>query len=280
MRMQCLLKCGIVRLHAAGVETPAHDARRLLEHAAGLCPGRLALYLGDEVDTEVEDRFAATVSARCARQPVAQIVGQRLFFGRSFKVTSDVLDPRPETETLVLAALEESIRHVLDLGTGSGCILATLLAERSSSLGKGVDVSGAALKVARTNCTALGVSDRAALFVSDWFDAVDGIFDLIVSNPPYVSKREFAHLSPDVRQWEPILALTPGGDGLGPYRVIATHAARFLEPGGRLIVEIAPWQRAAVSRLFEDSGLTAIRARMDLDGRDRVVEARRPVHAG
>ncbi|MEM9523338.1 MAG: peptide chain release factor N(5)-glutamine methyltransferase [Pseudomonadota bacterium] len=270
---------GLDRLRAAGVETPAHDARRLLAHAAGLGSGRLTLCLGDEVGPDVEDRFAAAISARCARQPVAQIIGQRLFFGRPFKVTSDVLDPRPETEILVLAALEEAVRRVLDLGTGSGCILATLLSERTSSLGTGVDVSEAALNVARINCAALGVVDRAALFVSDWFDAVDGIFDLIVSNPPYVSEREYPRLSPDVRQWEPALALTPGGDGLGPYHVIAAQAARFLEPDGRLIVEIAPWQGGAVSRLFEDAGLTAVRVRTDLDGRDRIVEARRSVPA-
>jgi release factor glutamine methyltransferase len=162
---------------------------------------------------------------------------------------------------------------VLDLGTGSGAILLTLLAERPEAEGLGTDVSEAALRVARGNAVRLGVR-RCSFRQSDWFSAVDGQFDLIVANPPYIAEWEMADLAPEVRDWEPELALTPGGDGLSAYRIIAAGARRCLRPGGRVAVEIGPAQAEAVMALFRAGGLAEIECRTDFDGRDRVILGR------
>lgn len=269
------LRAAVARLTAAGIEGAAGDARALLAYATGIAPGRLTLHLPDGLTPEAEVRFQVALAARVARQPVAQITGQRLFWGRSFRVTRDVLDPRPETEVLVAAALQEPFLRVLDLGTGTGAILLSLLADRPEATGLGVDVSLAALEVARENAVALGLGDRVAFRPSDWFaDVPETGFDLIVSNPPYIAADEMAGLAPEVRDWEPHLALTPGGDGLAAYRVLAVGAPAHLAPGGRLMVEIGPTQGAAVVALLRDAGLREVSVLPDLDGRDRVVSAR------
>lgn len=259
-----------VRLNAAGIERPERDARRLVAFAAGTAPDRLTLHLRD--DFTAAAALERALSARLARQPVAQITGERLFWGRSFRVTPDVLDPRPETEELIAAALEEPFARLLDLGTGTGCIALTLLAERPSATGLATDLSQAALAVAQENARRFGASVEFVL--SDWFSGVTGRFDLIVSNPPYIAAAEMAGLAPETRDWEPHLALTDGGDGLGAYRAIAAAAGAHLAPGGRLLLEIGAGQGAAVVALLHEAGLEDIRVRPDMDGRDRVVSAR------
>ncbi|WP_010140824.1 peptide chain release factor N(5)-glutamine methyltransferase [Oceanicola sp. S124] len=266
------------RLAEAGVPDPGRDARRLLAHVLGIAAERLSV----EMPADLGDRaaaFDAAVTRRVAREPLSHITGSRLFWGRSFAVTADVLDPRPETEALVAHALEAPFARVLDLGTGSGCLLLTLLAERPQARGQGVDLSPAALAVAGRNRAALGLEDRAELTVSDWFGAVSGRFDLIVSNPPYITEAEMAGLSPEVLR-EPAMALSPGGDGLDSYRVIAAQAGAHLLPGGRLAVEIGWRQGAAVAALFAAAGLEQVAIHPDMDGRDRVVAARAPRGAG
>lgn len=258
------------RLREAGIEPAERDARRLVAFVADIPADRLTLSLRDDFPNE--EALETVVMARLARQPVSQITGARLFYGRSFRVTCDVLDPRPETEELVAAALEEPFGTVLDMGSGTGCILLTLLAERPGVSGLGVDISEPALEIARENAQRLGVS--VAFRQSDWFSAVDGTFDLIVSNPPYIADVEMADLGPETRIWEPRIALTDGADGLRAYREIARHAPRFLDPGGRLLVEIGPTQAGPVSDLLALAGLVDIEVRRDMDGRDRVVLAR------
>ncbi|MCB2138719.1 MAG: peptide chain release factor N(5)-glutamine methyltransferase, partial [Rhodobacteraceae bacterium] len=198
-----VLRAAIARLAGAGVADPQRDARILLAHALGIGTDRLTLVLPDPIPTEAQAAFAAAVTARAARQPVSQITGRRLFWGRSFKVTRDTLDPRPETEILVAAALERPFTRILDLGTGTGCILLSCLAGMPFATGTGTDVSGAALAVAAENAAALGLDARARFARSDWFSAVTGRFDLIVSNPPYIAAEEMASLAPEVRDWEP-----------------------------------------------------------------------------
>lgn len=262
-------------LRAAGIDDPARDARLLLAHAMRLAPGRLPLHLDDALSTEAARRFAAALAARRRRQPVSQITGTRLFWGHGFRVTPDVLDPRPETETLVAAALEAPFNRVLDLGTGSGAIILSLLAERPRARGLAVDISPAALAVARENAARLGLSERVEFALSDWFARVMGAFDLIVSNPPYIAAAEMPALAPETRDWEPALALTPGGDGLDAYRRIAARAGAYLERGGRVLLEIGPTQGAAVSEMLRDAGFAEIGLKRDLDGRARVVSARK-----
>lgn len=265
----------VARLRFAGIEDPARDARALLAHAMGLAPDRLSLHLPDDLDAAQQAALEAALAAREARQPVAQIIGRRLFWGRPFRVTADVLDPRPETETLVAEALRLPFSHVLDLGTGSGAILLTLLAERPQATGLGSDLSPAALIIARDNAAALGLADRAEFRQADWFSGLQGRFDLIVANPPYIAEAEMPGLAPEVRLHEPRMALTPGGDGLAAYRALAAGAAAHLQPGGRLLLEIGPTQGRSVAGLLATCGLDDIGILADLDGRDRVVAARR-----
>lgn len=273
------LRAAIARLRAAGIEDAPRDARALLAHALGIGADRLTLHLGDGLAEDAEARFDAAIAARADRMPVSQITGQRLFWGRAFRVTEDTLDPRPETEILVAEALSAPFFTCLDLGTGTGCILLSCLADRPVASGMGVDLSDAALAVATDNAARLGLGSRARFRRSDWFSAVTGRFDLIVSNPPYIAADEMAALSPEVRDWEPHLALTPGGDGLDAYRAIARGAPARLMAGGRLLVEIGPTQAQAVAALFAAEGLTGIRVLPDLDGRDRVVAAVKPADA-
>jgi len=271
------LRAAIPRLREAGIEDAARDARLLLAHALQIAPDRLTLHLGDDLPPGCKGRLEVLIAARLARQPVSQITGQRLFWGRSFAVTPDVLDPRPETETLVAAALSEPFDRVLDLGTGTGCILLTLLLERPGAVGVGVDLSAAALGVADQNRRRFGVGGRAMLEQGNWFDAVRKAFDLIVSNPPYIAADEMAGLAPEVRDWEPHLALTPGGDGLDAYRAITAGAGAHLRPGGRLMVEVGPTQGPAVAMMMQGAGLVDVVHLPDLDGRCRVIAGRAPV---
>lgn len=266
-----LLPAAIARLRDAGVPDPTGDARRLLAHALGVAPERLTLVLADHLPRGADAAFDTLIARRAARQPVSQIIGTRLFWGRQFIVTGDVLDPRPETETLIKEALRVPFARLLDLGTGSGAILLSLLAERSQAQGLGVDVSAPALAVARANADALGVAGRADLRLSDWFAEIGGRYDLITSNPPYIAETEMAALAPETRHWEPRLALCPGGDGLDTYRAIAAGAGAHLAPGGRLIVEIGPTQAKAVCALFSAAGLCNPHVLPDMDGRPRLV---------
>ncbi|MCV2446878.1 peptide chain release factor N(5)-glutamine methyltransferase [Paracoccus sp. DMF] len=262
------------RLSQAGIADAAGDSRLLLAHALALPRHHLSAALAVPLPPEALRRFDAAVAARAARQPVSQILGRRAFWKHDFRVTADTLDPRPETETLVEAALAQPFASVLDLGTGTGAILISLLAERPGARGTGTDISAPALAVARDNAARLGV--RADFIQSDWFLAVSGAFDLIVSNPPYIALAEMADLAPEVRDWEPRGALTDEGDGLSAYRAIAAGAPAHLNPGGRLMVEIGPTQGAAVAALMAAAGLEQPRILPDLDGRDRVVMARKP----
>lgn len=259
------------RLRAAGVPDPARDARLLLAHAARIDAVRVTLIAPEDLAPEIADRFEQLISLRAVHVPVSHLVGERAFYGRRFKVSRDVLDPRPETETLIEAALAEPFMRVLDLGTGSGCILVTLLAEREMATGLGVDISDAACLQASANAVLHEVASRADIRASDWFENVSGQFDLIVSNPPYIALSEMDGLSDDVRHHEPEIALTDGGDGLGAYRRITTGLGAHLAPKGRAIVEIGPTQGAAVRAMLVAAGLADVRILQDLDGRDRVV---------
>ena len=276
MKASDALRLAIPRLEAAGVEGAGRDARVLLAHALGVAPDRLTLHLPDKMTGPQASAYEAALIAREARQPVAQITGRRLFWGHWFRVTRDTLDPRPDTEALVAEALSQPFLKMLDLGTGTGCILLSCLKGMPMARGVGVDISEPALAVAAGNSCDLGLGDRAKFLRSDWFSNLSGAFDLIVSNPPYIAADEMAALAPEVRDWEPHLALTPGGDGLEAYRIIARGAPSRLMPGGRLLVEIGPTQGQAVAALFRAAGLEGIRILPDMDGRDRVVVAEKP----
>lgn len=266
-------------LKSAGVPDAGRDARRLLAHVLRVPAGRLTLFLPEPVDATLAQTFDALITRRALRVPVSHLTGRRMFYGRDFLVTPDVLDPRPETETLIEAALGEPFLRVLDLGTGSGCILLTLMAETTDTTGIGTDLSDAALNVAFWNRNALRLERRATLVQGGWFDAVagQGRFDLIVSNPPYIAAAEMSGLSPEVRDHEPALALSDGADGLSCHAAICQGAAAHLAPAGRLLIEIGPTQGGAVRAMMAQAGLRDLCVIGDLDGRDRVILGRMPL---
>lgn len=268
------LAAAAAKLRAAGVADPARDARVLLAHAAKIDAARVTLIAPEDLSPDIEERFANLVSLRAVRVPVSHLVGEREFYGRAFKVSGDVLDPRPETEALIEAALADPFGSVLDLGVGSGCILVTLLAERPHAVGVGIDLSEMACLQASANAHLHKVDSRADIRQSDWFGAVRERFDLIVSNPPYLTAQEYQDAQPELREHEPEIALTDGLDGLDAYRQIAEGAARHLEPGGRVLVEIGATQAKDVVAIFETAGAISIHVLNDLDGRNRVVAAR------
>lgn len=274
MNWTLILREAAQSMTAAGVPDAMRDARVLLAHAMGVGLDRLSLHMHD---TPLPDQIAAfrDLSAkRATRIPVSHLTGGRLFWGRRFAVSADVLDPRPETEILIEQALKAPFQRVLDLGTGSGAIFVTLLAENPQASGMAVDLSPAALAMARRNAEDLGVADRGEFRASDWFGAVEGAFDLIVSNPPYIGLEEMPFLSPEVYDHEPHMALTDGADGLTAYRQIAQGVGGFLTPEGRVLVEIGPTQGQAVAALFTAAGLRDVQIYADFDGRDRVVAAK------
>jgi len=214
---------------------------------------------------------------------MAYILGEREFWGLPFKVTPAVLVPRPDSETLIEAALAlmpDGARawRILDLGVGSGCLLLTLLSEFANSTGVGLDASTEALDVARDNAVALGLAGRAMLVSGDWqspqwWQKLGGPFDLVVSNPPYIERATIGRLMPEVARFEPRLALDGGPDGLAAYRIIAAAAANLMVPGGHLLVEAGEGQAIEISKIFRDCGLTVEAPFRDLGGVDRVIPA-------
>jgi len=259
-------------LAQGGVDDPAREARLILAHVLDVAPGRMTMLAPEPLQAGDLAAAAGLAQRRAAGEPMAHLLGYREFYGRRFAVDARVLDPRPETETLVERALGVAFSRVLDLGTGSGCILLSLLAERPDATGVGVDLSQDALEVARRNAARLDLSARCEFLVSDWFAAVRGTFDLIVSNPPYIAADEMAGLAREL-QYEPRMALTDEGCGLSAYRAIVAEAGACLVEGGRLIVEIGWRQGADVANLMRAGGFAEVCVRPDLDGRDRVVEA-------
>lgn len=266
----------VARLRAAGVPDPARDARILLAHAAQVDATRITLIAPEDIAPDIAERYDHLVALRAVRVPVSQLIGSREFYGRRFDISSAVLDPRPETESLIDVALSEPFDRVLDLGTGSGCIIVTLLAERPEAEGLGVDVSELACLQASANAVLHHVAERAVFVQSDWFSAVEGRYDLIVSNPPYLAASEMQFVQPELRDHEPRIALTDEADGLSAYRVIASQAQGYLSAQGRVIVEIGWQQGSDVASIFNAQGWGEVAILPDLGGQDRVICASKP----
>ena len=248
----------------------------MLAAATGWSAARVAVARDEALEGGAHGTAEAMLARRLAREPLAQILGEWPFHGRAFRVSRDTLVPRPDTETLVDLALAGPFSRVVDLGTGSGAIAVTLLAERPGAAGTASDISEAALAVAAENARRHDVAGRLRLVRADWWDGIEGRFDLVVSNPPYVTEAEYAGLAPEITDWEPRAALTPGGDGLEAYRRILSGLAGRLDPGGRCLVEIGAAQGPAVAALFVAAGLVAVRVHADLAGKPRVVAGHAP----
>jgi release factor glutamine methyltransferase len=254
-----------------GLDTPELDARVLVGHALGLDHAGLAVQSRRALSTDEADAVAALAARRLAREPVARIVGHKEFWGLPFRLNADTLLPRPETETVVEAALA-AVGHgsgavrVADLGTGSGALLIALLSELPGAFGVGTDVSLAALDCARGNAAVLGLGTRTAFVACDYGAALAGAVDLLVSNPPYVVRDDIATLQSEVRDFDPRRALDGGPDGLDGYRAIAADAQRLLSGEGVLVLELGQGQLDAVTALFAAAGLAPEAVKNDLSG--------------
>jgi release factor glutamine methyltransferase len=262
-------------------DEPAREARLTLCAACGLAPAAM-IAAPDERLGPAASRLGEFAFRRAGGEPLSKIVGRREFWGLPLFISRDVLDPRPETETIVEAAVAlfadrraEPIR-VLDLGAGSGALLCALLAEFPAARGLGVDRSEEAAAVARANVEACGLAQRADVRVGDWTDGVDGPFDLIVSNPPYVPSGEIADLPREVRDHDPRAALDGGADGLDALRAIIPASAALLSPNGRLIVEVGAGQARSVLAMAGEAGFRDVATWRDFAGVERAVAARPP----
>ena len=272
------IELGADRLSQAGVEAPRRDARLLLADALGADPGYLIGHDLEPVADAAWRVYRQSIDRRVRREPVSRILGRREFWGMTFEIGPDTLDPRPDSETLVEAALDFCSRterplSLLDLGTGSGCLLIALLAELPKATGIGIDRSFAAARLAKANAARLGVAERSAFCVASWTDALRGRFDLIVCNPPYVRSDQVPKLSPEVAGYEPSLALDGGADGLSCYCTIVPRLAQHLAIDGLAILELGDDQAEPVEGLLRRSGFAFIDHRHDLAGRVRCLVA-------
>jgi release factor glutamine methyltransferase len=270
-----LIRQGAKQLALRGIETSALDARLLMQAAADISHEDIVAESEVIVAPDVESRFWQLMERRAAFEPISRILGLREFYGREFSVTPAVLDPRGDTEILIDAALSlaknRSPFRIADLGTGSGAIAITLLAELQDASGIATDVSAAALAVAMQNAEALGVSSRVQFARTNWLEGLDEKFDLIVSNPPYIRKGDIAGLAVDVRGFDPRIALDGGEDGLAAYRSIAAEAGEFLAPLGHVLLEIGAGQEADVKNLFEIQDFAHLSSHRDLGGHVRCI---------
>lgn len=264
------------KLYEGGIEHSGFEARLIIEKRTGLDQAVLICEPERRVGPSQISKIMDDISQRLSGKSLYRIHGAREFWGLEFEIGPETLEPRPDTETLVNVALPlfgaVGPASILDLGTGSGCILLSLLKEWPSSEGIGVDLSYETLMVALRNAKRLGFEDRARFICGSWAEAIKWPFDLVVSNPPYIVRSEIPGLAPEVREHDPILALDGGEDGLEAYRQIFFDLRRLISPTGTALLEIGSEQEESVMRLAEKSGFSIRKAHRDLAGRARVVE--------
>lgn len=267
-------------LKAAGVDSPSLDARLLMSAAADLDAAALIARSGDELPPLAETRFRSHLKRRLAGEPVARILGEKEFWGLSFVLHTATLVPRPETETLVAAVLDEARARfrpdltIGDLGAGSGAILIALLSELPEARGTATDISADALGTARLNAERLGVFGRMSFHLGDFAEGPAGPFHVVVTNPPYIRSGDIDRLRPEVRDHDPPSALDGGPDGLAAYRTILRRASELLRPDGLIAMEVGYDQDEDVARLCRVAGLSDVAIRHDLAGIARVVLGR------
>jgi len=274
------LKLATSKLSAAGVQNSKLDSKLLLCHVAEIGPGSLFSNMDRELNIETLQRFEKLVQRRVLREPVSHLIGQREFWSLSFDVSSDVLDPRPASETLIQAAIDfvgnkEKVISTLDIGTGSGCLIISLLTELPFARGVGVDISEAALIIARRNAEKNLVKNRINFFKSFWGKDISEKFEVILCNPPYISEAEREFLEPEVCDYEPDYALFGGQDGLSAYRQLAPNIYRLLKPEGFAVLECGRGQAKSVIEIFSDADFKHVETRLDFDRIERCCIFRR-----
>ena len=268
------------RLAAAGIEDARREARLLLAAATGWEAAAIVAHPERELDQGQANSLAELLRRRAAREPLSRIQGWREFWSLRFALGPDTLDPRPDSETLIEAALTLTDRNralsVLDLGTGSGCLLLALLSEVPKARGLGIDLSQGAIAVAEANARALGLAERARFRRGNWGAGLAEQFDLVLCNPPYIPGGDIGGLAPEVARFDPLLALAGGSDGLDSYRRLSDELPRLLLPSGSAIVEIGAGQEVAVAAILAAGGLVPQGSRADLAGTVRCLILQRP----
>ena len=275
------LRRATAELASVGIEGPGNDARLLISAALGLSAAQLLARPERPLRPEEAQSFGRLIARRVAREPVSRILGEREFYGRTFGISPATLDPRPDSETLIdqtlklvtLEGWQSRALRILDVGTGSGCLLLTLLAELPGAFGVGTDVSVAALETARANAVRLGLARSAGWLAGDLVAAVRGPFDILISNPPYIPSLEIAQVEPEVREHDPLLALDGGADGVAFFRRLSASVEEIV-PDGWIVLETGYNQTDAVATLLAAQGLREISVQRDVAGRRRCVAAR------
>lgn len=264
------------QLKDSGIESPDLEARWILKHVLGVTDADLIGGVDRTLWAEEIDKIESILERRVKGEPLSRILREKEFWGLTFAVTPDVLDPRHDTEIIIEKALELFAEHeperILDLGTGTGCLIVTLLKAWPEAKGVAVDLSPAALRIAKENAQRHGVEGRITFIEGSWFEKVTGTFDLVVSNPPYIPNPDIPNLEKEVREYDPILALDGGQDGLEPYKIIFSKLKEFLEPGGKALLEIGIGQQDDIARLGRESRIRVECVHPDHGGIPRVVE--------
>lgn len=269
------------RLRAAGIDGAGLDARLLVAAAAGIEPDAVFFHPERRLDAQQLGRLETLAGRRLRREPISRLLGRREFWSLDFALGPDTLDPRPDSETLIEAALEvltdrRAPWRVLDLGAGSGCLLLALLSELPAGEGLGVDISPGAVAMASANAAALGMAERARFAVGDWAKGLVNHYDIILCNPPYIPAAEIDRLEPEVAEYEPRRALTGGEDGLECYRALVPQLAGLLAPAGTVLMEVGAGQADRVCVLLGRAGLVVRARRQDLAGVERCLVATLP----
>ncbi len=268
---QEVLRQSIRTLQAAHVQSASLDARLLLQHVMNVSHEQWVAYPDMDMTTEQVAFYESLVARRASREPIAHITGKREFWSMEFKVTNATLDPRPDSETIIEALLQRipdrnAELKILDLGTGTGCLLLTLLKEFTNAQGTGIDLSREAMAVAQENALSLGLSARATFLHGNWCEGLSGTFDIIVSNPPYIPTTSIGSLAPEVAQYEPKLALDGGADGMDCYRKILAAMPAMLNQKGIAALEVGVGQIQAVAEIANENGLQLEGMRKDMQG--------------
>ena len=278
---------GVNRLKQSGITEPRLDVEVLLAHAIGMVREEIFIHFDRSLSDDELDKFESYIARREAREPVSRILGSKEFWSLDFKLNSATLTPRPDSETLVAAVLQylerqnkKSEVHVLDFGTGTGCLLLAILSQLSKAQGLGVDTAPQAIIAARENAESLGLGDRAVFFGYSWVNDDAGIiepekFDIIISNPPYIESNDIASLEKEVSGFDPMLALDGGVDGMDHYKVLAKVGVKYLAPNGCFFLEIGIGQDQSVENIFTEQGWLLNSQHSDVAGVKRVLSFKR-----
>ena len=274
MKLKEVLADNAIKLSKSGIEGAARDARILTAFALEIPISELSLKINQQVSEKIIVELEKLILRRINREPISKILGRRDFWGRTFSINENVLDPRGDTETLIDFVVEKPVKSVLELGTGSGAIAITLACEWKEVHVTAVDISEDALLLAKLNAEKFNVQNKIHFLKSDWYDNVKGLFDLIISNPPYIGLAEQDELSAEVIKYDPEIALFAGRDGLDAYKRIIPNLAKFLNPDGLVVLETGASQSNQIKIMMNTFGFIDTKIVKDLSGKDRLVAAK------